>query len=120
MKRKYLLGIAIVTLVVGYVNVSIINDLNGRSVSMLSLGNIEAIANPEWNDWSEWFSQGLHKDEREWVRPCPSQETGSGFIGGSYGGGSISGGGSHSQTNPSGRSEITCPYGSSNCTPVGC
>lgn len=78
----------------------------------------------EWNDWTQWPSQGLTKDERELIRRCPdnSSSSGSGSISGGYGGasGSISGSGSSSQTNPPDRVDISCPYGQQNCTPVGC
>lgn len=72
------------------------------------------------NPWYQWPTQGITKDEREYIRPCPSSSGGSGSIGG--GGGGVTGGvsGSHSQTNPSTRNEITCPYGTVNCSEVGC
>lgn len=77
-----------------------------------------------WNHWTQWPSQGLTKDEREYRRRCPkkSSSSGSGSVSGGYGGvsGSISGSGSTSQTNPTDREEISCPYGEQNCTPVGC
>lgn len=87
-------------------------------------GSSSGDGSSSWNNWSQWLSQGLTKDEREYVRPCPSSSSSgsSGSASGGYGGasGSISGSTSNSQTNPSGRNEITCAYGSTNCTSVGC
>jgi hypothetical protein len=66
------------------------------------------------------LSQGFTKDEREYERPCPTYEDnrGSGSVSGK--GYSASGRGSHTQINPSGRMEITCPYGNENCTKIPC
>ena len=117
MKKNLFLGlITVATAIVVFVNV---NEISNEK-KLTSLIEIEALATNEWNDWNQWFSQGFTKDEREWIRPCPSEESNSGYGNGSYGGVSIGGGGSHSQTNPSGRCEITCPYGNENGTSVGC
>lgn len=120
MKRKfvYVVSIAVVA-VMAFINVNV-SERDNICGGFLSFEDIEALADNEWNNWEQWFSQGLTKDEREETRPCPSIESGSGSVNGSYGGGSIGGSGSHSQVNPSGRYEIICPYGESNCTNVGC
>lgn len=99
-------------------NVSVANTK--KDLYDLALSNIEDTADNEWNSWNEWLSQGFTKDEREWMRPCPSSESSSGNGSISNGNIEIGGGGSHTQTNPSGRYEITCPYGNSNCTAIGC
>lgn len=118
MKKIFLYGFTIaVVVVIALLNVAMIE--NDRIID-LSLSNVEASAESEWNDWNDWFTQGATKDEREWMRPCPITESSSGQGGASHGNTSVSGGGSHSQTNPSNRQEITCPYGSSNCSAIGC
>lgn len=66
------------------------------------------------------LSQGFTKDEREYERPCPTYEDNRGSGSGSGKGYSASGSGSHTQINPSGRMEITCPYGNENCTKIPC
>lgn len=119
MKKKILcLTFAIATGIISVLNYKV--SVNDDIQFYLSLSEVEALAGGEWNSWDQWLSQGLTKDEREWMRPCPSQESGSGYGNGSYGGVGVGGGGSYSQTNPSGRNEITCPYGNENCTPIGC
>lgn len=116
--KKFIYGAScIVSIILIGFNVSLVNTQN--DLYDLVLSDIEATADNEWNSWNEWVSQGLTKDEREWMRPCPSSESSSGN--GSISNGNIEiGGGSHSQTNPSGRYEITCPYGNANCTAIGC
>lgn len=93
-----------------------------NELSAFSINHVEALASEEggYNHWSQWLSQGLTKDEREFTRPCPSSSSSGGSGSASYGGGSVSGSGNSSQTNPSNRYEITCPYGSDNCTSIGC
>lgn len=118
MKNKFLYGFIIISVMVTTVfNVVFVKN-NDRTD--ISLTNIEAWGGNEWNDWNEWLTQGLTKDEREFVRPCPSEETSSGSGSISHGDTSVGGSGSHSQTNPTGRNEITCPYGSTNCTAIDC
>ena len=118
MKKIFLYGSTIIAVVaIALLNVTIIK--NDRIID-ISLSNVEASAGSEWNDWNEWFTQGATKDEREWMRPCPITDSSSGQGSVSHGDTSVSGGGSHSQTNPTGRQEITCPYGSSNCSSIGC
>lgn len=119
MKKTFLnLMLLAVIAIVAYVNYDVTKESDSNY--NLSFMEIEALADNEWNDWNEWLTQGLTKDEREWVRPCPSEEYGEGYGEGSYGDISIGGGGSHGQVNPNGRNEITCPYGNSNCTEVNC
>ncbi|MBK5722166.1 hypothetical protein JGH11_14920 [Dysgonomonas sp. Marseille-P4677] len=90
----------------------------------LNLNNTEALAGGEWNDWTQWLSQGLTQDEREYERPCPSSSSSStsGSTSVDYAGTNVSASGQHSssQVNPSNRNEITCAYGSVNCTPISC
>lgn len=116
--KKNCIIIGLGVLVMCYVNFSIVNSKG--EMTHFSLDEIEALADSELNNWNEWFSQGLTKDEREWIRPCPNQEYNSGYVEGGYGGANIGAGGSHGQVNPSGRNEITCPYGNQNCTSVDC
>lgn len=118
MKKNFLYGYAVIVFaIIALLNVTVIK--NDRILDV-SLSSVEAFAGGEWNDWNEWLTQGATKDEREWNRPCPATESSSGQGGVSHGDTSVSGGGSHSQTNPSGREEITCPYGSSNCSAIDC
>jgi hypothetical protein len=74
------------------------------------------------NPWYLWLSQGLTKDEREYKRKCPTNNSSNSntTVSISYRGftGSISY--SSTTTNSSDREEITCAYGSTNCTPVNC
>ncbi len=123
MKRKFLYGafalvIATIVAVNIHINLSVDNDLLN-----LSFANIEQIAVAETNEpnsgWT-WWTQGATKDEREYIRPCPTEQSSSGSGNASYGGASAGGSGSSSQTNPAGRTDISCPYGYDNCTPVGC
>ena len=74
----------------------------------------------QYNSFWGMFSQGILKDEREEHRLCPTLEV-------SSGNGSIdairigaSGAGKYEQYNQNGRYEIICPYGSVNCTEIGC
>ena len=95
-----------------------------KALAEITISSVEALSENEMNSLWEWFSQGIRKNEREWIRPCPSEESSSGSanIGAGNGGTTVGGGvsGSHEQTNPSGRDEITCPYGEENCTEVEC
>lgn len=118
MKNKFLYGTMVMAVVVmTMLNITFVENDNQTD---LSLVDVEAWADNEWNDWNQWLTQGLTKDEREEKRPCPTEEssTGSGSI--SHGDTSISGGGSHSQTNPATREEYICPQGNTNCTAIGC
>lgn len=123
MKKKILSGVFALALLatIGFgVNKSMKSDAR---LSDLALSNVEALASGEsneWNHWSQWLSQGLTKDEREWQRPCPSESSGSGNVNVNHNGTGIGAGGSYSQTNPSTRSEITCPYGNDNCSRIRC
>ncbi|MFV0266802.1 MAG: hypothetical protein ACK5HT_06670 [Draconibacterium sp.] len=79
----------------------------------------------EWGGWSNFSQgQGFWKDELAKEQPCPIYESssGSGSASGSGGGysGSASGSGSHEQVNPSGRTDVRCIYGNTNCTSAGC
>ena len=122
MKTKIIGGIAIVAIAaLVAINVNVSLNTQSDNVSSLTLAELEALANDvEWNHWTQWFSQGLTKDERELPRPCATQTTNSGSGSVTYGGGSVSGSGSSSTTNPGGRYEIACPYGGENCTPIRC
>lgn len=123
MKRKsvYVVFIAVVAAMAFFnVNVLVKNNVSDLPSSLLELEALAEEEKHEWNDWPLWGSQGFTKDEREEKRPCPIIESGSGNVNGSYGGGSVGGGGSHSQVNPNERYEIICPYGYSNCTSIGC
>ena len=79
---------------------------------------------PVWGGLSNLLiGQGLYKDEREWERDCPTheQEGPSVTIGiGRNGALGITSNGPSSRTYPSGRKEITCPNGSTNCSTVDC
>ena len=79
---------------------------------------VEALADPEWNHWTQWIDQGFTKDEREERIPCQGSKntTVSGSV--SKGGTTVSG--SVSVTQPSGTYKITCPTGENNCTTVEC
>ena len=122
--NKKLIGIGVAGMIAAfaYVNFEVIND--NEDLSDLTLQDVEALSDTEWNNWTQWLTQGFTKDEREWMRPCPSTESssGSGSVGVGKGDTSVEvgGSGSHEQTNPSGRNEITCPYGDTNCTEVEC
>lgn len=115
-------GMFAVILAMTYTTSVISKDNN--NLEEITIARVEALSSNEMNSFLEWFSQGIHKDEREWIRPCPSEESSSGSanIGVGNGGTTIGGGvsGSHEQTNPSGRDEITCPYGEENCDEVEC
>ena len=79
---------------------------------------------PVWAGFDNFLiGQGFYKDEREWERDCPThQQQGPSITIGidrrGRPGVTISEG--SSTTNLSGRKEITCPNGSTNCTKVGC
>ena len=79
---------------------------------------------PVWGGLSNLLiGQGLWKDEKEYKRPCPTteQEGPSVTIGiGRNGALGITSNGPSSRTYPSGRKEITCPNGSTNCSTVDC
>ncbi len=120
MKKKILYGTVIMAVaVMAFCNFAFVKNSN-CAIAEITLFNAEALAETEWNDWTQWLSQGFTKDEREIVRPCPSDQSSSGNGSISVGGNSASGGGSHSQTNPTGRYDIACGYGSVNCSPVKC
>lgn len=120
MKKKILIGTVIaMAVVVATCNFVFVKNSN-CTIAELTLFNAEALADVEWNDWNQWFTQGLTKDEREVARPCPSDQSSSGNGSVSIGSNSASGGGSHSQTNPSGRYDIDCAYGNENCSSVDC
>lgn len=87
-----------------------------KELGNLTITQVEALSGSEYNNFWEALSQGILKNEREYIRPCPSTESSSGSA--NIGDGGISG--SHEQTNPSGRNEITCPYGDTNCTVIDC
>lgn len=95
-----------------------------KALKELTISSVEALSENEMNSIGEWFTQGLYKDEREWIRPCPSEESYSGSVNVEVGKGNITIGGgiggSYEQTNPSGRNELTCPYGEENCTTIDC
>lgn len=119
MKNKVLYGVVIMSVAM-LIAFNIVTVKKSNNNSNIALFDVEALADVEWNHWTQWWGQGFTKDEREYERPCPSDESSSGSGNVSHGNTSIGGGGSHSQTNPSGRNEITCPYGSDNCTPIDC
>ena len=79
---------------------------------------------PVWGGVPNFLiGQGFYKDEKEYERPCPTtQQEGPSITIGidrrGRPGVTISEG--SSTTNLSGRKEITCPNGSTNCTSVGC
>lgn len=106
---------AVTALAILNVNLSI----ESNEISKVTLYDVESLSN-ELNSITQWWSQGLTKDEREWIRPCPASQSNSGSGSVSYNGASVSGSGSSSQTNNNERSEITCPYGSDNCSEVPC
>ena len=124
MKNKIFGGAFIIAIaVLATININIVQLENGTV--NLKLANMKAFANAENgindpNIGSTYYTQGATKDEREWIRPCPTNTTSSGSGSGSYGGASASGSGSSSQTNPITRTELSCPYGYVNCTPIGC
>lgn len=123
MKKKILGGIAVLaTTVLAVININI--NLNTSKLPDVDIAGVEALAQVEWNDWTQWLSQGLTKDEREVQEQCPTDQSssGNGSLSGGNGavGGSASGSGSSSQTNPPGRTDIRCASGSDNCTPVKC
>ena len=126
--RNKILAMAVVA--VAGTNVYLANDIRVQrnELSLLNLENIaeadETNAGNEYNSFWQWFTQGLTMDEVEERRVCPSYTSSSGSgsasVSNGVAGGSVSGSGSHTQTNPSTRYEIICPYGYSNCTEVGC
>lgn len=123
MEKKFIgIGVAGMIAAFAYVNFEVIND--NEDLSDLTLQDVEALSDPEWNHWTQWLTQGLTKDEKEEKRPCPSTESssGSGSIKIGYGniGVEIGGNYSHSTTNPEGKEETTCANGLENCTEVGC
>lgn len=97
-------------------NFSVGDKENG---SKLMRTEVEALADPEYNPWYLWFSQGLTKDEREERIPCKG-DSNNVTVGGSVSKGGIVGSGNISVTQPSGEYKISCPAGESNCTPVSC
>lgn len=122
--NKKLIGIGVAGMIAAfaYVNFEVIND--NEDLSDLTLQDVEALSDPEWNHWTQWLTQGLTKDEREWKRACPTTESNSGSGSVEVGKGDTSvevgGSGSNSTTNPEGREEITCPVGNENCTEIEC
>jgi len=124
MKKKKNIGILVVLMFAALVTMNVNINLKTVDILDVNLQNAEALASSEWSFWDglgNFLSgQGWTKDEREWIRPCPSEQSSSGSGSVSYGGGTASGSGSSSTTNPSGRNEITCPYGSENCTQIKC
>ena len=127
MKNKFFYWTAIfVITILAAVNVNV--SLNNNDRPDINLNKVEAVAF-EWDGFwdrvdagltNTFQGQGWTKDERESSRPCPSSTSSSGSGSASYGGGSVSGGGSSSASNPAGRDEIICPYGTENCTPIKC
>ena len=118
MKNKFLYGFIIISVMVTTaLNVAFVKN-NDRTD--ISLTNVEAWGEKEWNDWDEWLTQGFTKDEREMKRPCPSEETSSGGGSITIGKVTIGGGGSHTEINSSDRYEVICGYGDVNCTSIDC
>jgi hypothetical protein len=111
--------LAITALTAINVNVNL-NSQKKDTVSMFTLSKPEALAG-EYAGWDNfWQGQGFYMDEEDFTQPCPSEQSSDGNGNGSYGGISVGGGGSSSQTNPSGRHDIRCKYGDYNCTRVPC
>lgn len=79
MRKFFYIAVGVITCVVFVININIINNTN--RMFYLSFEEVEALADGEYNDWTDWFSQGLKKDEREMTRPCPAQENNSGHVG---------------------------------------
>jgi hypothetical protein len=48
---------------------------NTNEMSALTIANIEALASGEHNSWDQWLDQGLHPDEEEKERDCPSSSS---------------------------------------------
>ena len=99
------------------------------SITLQDLANANSEADgesddPVWGGLSNLLiGQGLYKDEEEMKRACPTteQEGPSVTIGTNRRGRpavTISSG--SSRTNPPGRQEIKCKYGSTNCSTVDC
>jgi hypothetical protein len=122
MKKKVVITLAVLAIIaaIGW-NIKQSMDLQSTNeMSALTIANIEALTWSEWNSWEQWLDQGFHPDEREYPRDCPSNTSSSVTVGISYGGVGYTVGGSYTQTNPSGRQEITCVSGDTNCSQVGC
>lgn len=121
------MSLVVIVIVTAFFNVNIALDDNVKKVC-LSLVDAEALAdNNEWNNWSEWLTQGFTKDESERSVECQS-------------GNNTTGVGGYIETwvmvdgvpvkvkvavnagtsSPAGKSKITCGYGSENCTPTNC
>jgi hypothetical protein len=72
------------------------------------------------NPISQWWSQGLHKDESSFIRPCPSSSSSTTRTCIRYDDAGACIEYSETQTNAPDRKEVQCCEGAANCTVVGC
>ncbi len=119
MKNK-IFGVAFIMViaVLATINIDLTKSDNGNY--NLEMASIEAFADPEYNDWPDWWDHGLTADEREWQRPCPIEEGVSVEVCVEWDGAGVCIRSEWRIVNPPQRNEITCPEGEVNCTPIPC
>lgn len=104
-------------------NVSMVSD-DKIDVAYLALIDVEAFAQGgEVNNWTEWFTQGLTKDESERPVQCQPGNNTSGvttYVTTIVNGVPVTVAVTVGTSSPAGTSKITCGYGSENCTPTDC
>ena len=122
MKHKIFALVAVVMVAVASVNAYFAYDSELSSFVDLQEGDVEAVAEGESyqvNHWMHWLSYGFFMDEREEKRDCPtiSSEKTEVNVNGNYKGANVGAGvgTSSTQASNSGRYEIICPHGDSNC-----
>ena len=135
-KFSILVGVAVLALTVGLNVRHALNDYgvktNKLHVEVLAQtsttgggstsggGSSSGSGSVEWNDWTQWLTQGFTKDEREIIEVCPSSQSTSVTGNASSNGTSVGGSYDSSQTNSSARHDIRCASGNVNCTSVKC
>lgn len=115
--KRISLNVAFVSAVIAFAGYNVYSTQKSKKCD-LTLIEVEALADTEWNSVTDWFDQGLTKDEREEKRECTTSSSISGSVTGIVAGTVVSGEIKYETTNTTW--EIICPEGDENCTEVDC
>ncbi len=120
MKNKLLSSaLILIVTIVGTLNVNF-TSLENDDVFTLEMEMKTASANTEWNNWTQWLSQGFTQDEEEMEESCPSSSGSSVTICVNKDSNGVCLEYTTQQVNPINRNDIRCGFGSVNCTRVTC
>lgn len=121
MNNKNLGIVCIIAIAIfGTFNINMINSGESDVNLKVILTSANAQTETTSNHWTQWIPYGFTKDEREYERSCPTEQSTSTSGNASSGGNSAGGSHSSSQTNPTGRNELRCATGTENCDVVDC